>query len=113
MDKKISVSNIADIATKGGVAGVISYLLSTYNIDPALNIVILPVALYVLNELSKKVGDPNIANFFAKQSKVVEATIKETVAQAIPTAKPLNELVAKPAAKKPAAKKPVKKAKKK
>jgi hypothetical protein len=113
MDKKISVSSIADVATKGGIAGVISYLLSTWNIDPALNIVILPVALYALNELSTKVGDPNIANFFAKQSKVVEATIKETVAQAIPTAKPLSELT-KPAPKKQVAKKPAaKKAKKK
>lgn len=87
MSKKINVSDICDVATKGGVVGLVSYVLSTYEIDASLNIVILPAILYVLNVLSTKIGDPQIANFFARQSKVVEATVKETIAQPISVAK--------------------------
>lgn len=86
MSKKVQVSDLADVATKGGVVGVISYLFSTWNIDPALNIVVLPAALYALNVLSTKVGDPAVANFFAKQSKIVEVAVKETVAKPKATA---------------------------
>lgn len=81
MSKKVQVSDLADVATKGGVVGIVSYLFATWDIDPALNIVVLPVALYVLNLLSTKVGDPAVANFFAKQSKIVEVAVKETVAK--------------------------------
>jgi len=87
MSKKINVSDICDVATKGGVVGLVSYVLSTYEIDASLNIVILPAILYVLNVLSTKIGDPQIANFFARQSKVVEATVKETIAQPTGVAK--------------------------
>lgn len=86
MSKKVQVSDLADVATKGGVVGVISYLFSTWNVDPALNIVVLPAALYALNILSTKVGDPAVANFFAKQSKIVEVAVKETVAKPKATA---------------------------
>lgn len=86
MSKKVTVSAIADVATKGGVVGVVSYLFATWEIDPALNIVVLPAILYVLNVLSTKVGDPQIANFFAKQSKIVEVAVKETVAKPAPVA---------------------------
>jgi hypothetical protein len=58
-------------------------LFSTYNVDPALNIVVLPAVMYVLNALSTKVGDPQVANFFAKQSKVVEVAVKQTVAKPV------------------------------
>lgn len=81
MSKKVTVSALADVATKGGVVGLVSYLFATWEIDPALNIVVLPVVLYVLNALSTKVGDPQVANFFAKQSKIVEVAVKETVAK--------------------------------
>jgi len=87
MSKKINVNDIKDVATKGGAVGLVSYFLATLEIDPALNIVILPAILYVLNALSTKIGDPQIANFFAKQSKVVEAAVKETVAQPTAVAK--------------------------
>lgn len=86
MSKKVQISDLADVATKGGVVGVISYLFSTWNIDPALNIVVLPAALYVLNILSTKIGDPAVANFFVKQSKIVEVAVKETVAKPKATA---------------------------
>ena len=33
MSKKLQVSELADVATKGGAVGVASYLLSTWNID--------------------------------------------------------------------------------
>lgn len=87
MSKKINVVDIKDVATKGGAIGVVSYLMSTWEIDPALNVVVLPAILYVLNVLSTKIGDPQIANFFAKQSKVVEAAVKETVARPTAVAK--------------------------
>ena len=87
MSKKINVVDIKDVATKGGAIGVVSYLMSTWEVDPALNVVILPAILYVLNVLSTKIGDPQIANFFAKQSKVVEAAVKETVARPTAVAK--------------------------
>jgi len=87
MSKKINVVDIKDVATKGGAIGVVSYLMSTWEVDPALNVVILPAILYVLNVLSTKIGDPQIANFFAKQSKVVEAAVKETVARPTSVAK--------------------------
>jgi hypothetical protein len=96
MAKQIKPAELADVATKGGVLGVISYLFSTYNVDPALNIVVLPAVMYVLNALSTKVGDPQVANFFAKQSKVVEVAVKQTVA------KPVTKAVAKTAPKKKA-----------
>jgi hypothetical protein len=83
MAKQIKPAELADVATKGGVLGVISYLFSTYNVDPALNIVVLPAVMYVLNALSTKVGDPQVANFFAKQSKVVEVAVKQTVAKPV------------------------------
>lgn len=79
MSKKVQVSELADVATKGGAVGVVSYLLSTYNVDPALNIVILPAILYVLNLVSTKVGDPAIASFFAKKPVVV--AVAKTVAK--------------------------------
>lgn len=87
MSKKINVIDIKDVATKGGAIGVVSYLMSTWEVDPALNVVVLPAILYVLNVLSTKIGDPQIANFFAKQSKVVEAAVKETIAQPTAVAK--------------------------
>ena len=87
MAKKVNVSELKDVATKGGAIGVVSYLMSTYEVYPALNIVVLPAILYVLNVLSTKIGDPQIANFFAKQSKVVEAAVKETVARPTGVAK--------------------------
>lgn len=87
MAKKVNVSELTDVATKGGAIGVVSYLMSTYEVDPALNIVVLPAILYVLNVLSTKIGDPQIANFFAKQNKVVEAAVKETVARPTGVAK--------------------------
>lgn len=87
MSKKINVVDIKDVATKGGAIGVVSYLMSTWEVDPALNVVVLPAILYVLNVLSTKIGDPQIANFFAKQSKVVEAAVKETIAQPTAVAK--------------------------
>ena len=96
MAKQIKPAELADVATKGGVLGVISYLFSTYNVDPALNIVVLPAVMYVLNALSTKVGDPQVANFFAKQSKVVEVAVKQTVA------KPVTKAVAKTTPKKKA-----------
>ena len=96
MAKQIKPAELADVATKGGVLGVISYLFSTYNVDPALNIVVLPAVMYVLNVLSTKVGDPQVANFFAKQSKVVEVAVKQTVA------KPVTKAVAKTTPKKKA-----------
>jgi len=87
MSNKINVVDIKDVATKGGAIGVVSYLMSTWEVDPALNVVVLPAILYVLNVLSTKIGDPQIANFFAKQSKVVEAAVKETIAQPTAVAK--------------------------
>lgn len=87
MSKKINMSEITDVATKGGTIGVVSYLMATWEIDPSLNIVVLPAILYVLNFLSTKIGDPQIANFFAKQSKVAEAAVKETVARPTGVAK--------------------------
>lgn len=98
MSKKLQVSALADTATKGGAVGVVSYLFATWEIDPALNIVVLPVLLYLLNAASTWVGDPAVANFFAKQSKVVEAAVKETVAK--PTAVAQVSAVKKAAAKK-------------
>ena len=86
MSKKLQMSVLADVATKGGVVGVVSYLFATWEIDPALNIVVLPVVLYLLNSASTWVGDPTVANFFAKQSKIVEAAVKETVAKPTPVA---------------------------
>jgi len=86
MAKKLKVSDLADVATKGGAVGVVSYLLSVWELDPSLNIVVLPVVLHVLNVLSTKVGDPAVANFFAKQVKVVEVAVKETVAAPTPVA---------------------------
>lgn len=94
MSKKVNLTDLADVATKGGVVGLVSYLFATWNIDPALNIVVLPLVLHVLNLLSTKIGDPQIANFFAKQSKLVAAA-----------AKPVQAPVAKKAAKKAAPKK--------
>lgn len=76
-----NVQTLADVATKGGAIGVVSYLLSTWNVDPAFNVVIVPVILYLLNAASTWVGDPTIANFFAKNEKVFEAVLKETVAK--------------------------------
>ena len=87
MSRKINVSDIKDVATKGGAVGVVSYLMSTWEVDPALNIVILPAILYVLNILSTKIGDPQVANFFIKQSKVIEAAVQETVARPTAVAK--------------------------
>lgn len=81
MSKKLQVSELADVATKGGAVGVASYLLSTWNVDPALNVVILPVLLYLLNAASTWVGDPSVANFFVKHKKVIDAVVKETVAK--------------------------------
>lgn len=81
MSNKLKVAALADTATKGGAAGIVSYLLSFWELDPALNIVVLPILLYLLNAASTWVGDPTVANFFVNQSKVVEAAVKETVAQ--------------------------------
>jgi len=86
MSKKLDESELAEVATKGGAIGVVSYLFSVWNVDPALNIVVLPVVVYLLNAASTWIGDPTIANFFAKQSKIAEVVIKETVAAPTPVA---------------------------
>jgi len=88
MSKKIKVSDLADVATKGGAVGVLSYLFAVWEIDPALNIVVLPALLYVLNLLSTKIGDPQIANFFTKQKEITEVAVKETVAKTVSSTKP-------------------------
>lgn len=87
MSKKVNLTDLADVATKGGVVGLVSYLFATWNIDPALNVVVLPLVLHVLNILSTKVGDPQISNFFAKQSKLVMAAAKPVQAPAKKAAK--------------------------
>lgn len=87
MSRKIYIPQLADVATKGGAAGVVSYLLSEWGVDPAFNVVVLPVVLFLLNSASTWVGDPSVANFFVKNKKVIEGIVKETVATPTPVAK--------------------------
>lgn len=62
----------ADQFAKGGLLGVFVYFAQKYNLDPEVTAVLVPVVAAVLSLLSTKVGDPNIASFFAKALVVEE-----------------------------------------
>lgn len=70
-----TVNQTADQGTKGGILGIITYLLIKYNVDPALTALSLPVLAVALSWASTKVGDPNVAAFFgANDSKPLNLT---------------------------------------
>jgi hypothetical protein len=72
---------LADTATKGGALGIVSFLCSEWNIDPAFNVIIVPVVLYLLHAASTWFGDPTVANFFVKNEDILKAVMKETMAK--------------------------------
>lgn len=60
---------IGDQTTKGGLLGIIIYVLSRNNVDPVLIGLIVPVAASVLAWVSTKIGDPDLACMFIPDDK--------------------------------------------
>lgn len=59
-------TQIADHSVKGAVIGLVVYLLERANVDAALIAAAVPVAAAILGQVSKRVGEQGVANFFAK-----------------------------------------------
>jgi len=72
--KKINRSHqqIGDQTTKGGLLGIMIYVMSRNNVDPVLIGLIVPVAASVLAWLSTKIGDPDLACMFIPDDKKAE-----------------------------------------
>ena len=60
-------TQFADHSLKGAIVGVVTYLLSRWQADPALVAVLIPLLVAALGELSKRVGVKGVADFFAKE----------------------------------------------
>ena len=56
-----------DQAAKGGVLGIVTYLLIKWNVDAALIAMTTPVLAAILSWASTKIGDPTIASFFGTE----------------------------------------------
>lgn len=61
-------STAADGIAKGGAMGVVVYLCDKYSIDPMLTALAMPLVAAVLAMVSTKIGDPNVASFFAPKA---------------------------------------------
>lgn len=59
------MNQIADQASKGGIAGIVVYLLN--KIDPALGAMSVPLVTGLLAYVSTKVKDPTLASFFGSK----------------------------------------------
>jgi len=74
-----------DQAAKGGVLGIITYLLIKWNVDAALIAMTTPVLAAVLSWASTKIGDPAIASFFGTEGnndgKPMKVAKKKTAAK--------------------------------
>jgi len=72
--KKITRSHrqIGDQTTKGGLLGIMIYVMSRNNVDPVLIGLIVPVAASVLAWVSTKIGDPDLACMFIPDDKKAE-----------------------------------------
>lgn len=62
-------AQVKDQSTKGGILGIIVYVLTRNNVDPKLIALLLPLIGSVLAWLSTRVGDKEIASFFSDKSK--------------------------------------------
>ena len=69
--KPINKSNrqIGDQTTKGGVLGVLIYVLSKNNVDPVLIGLLVPIAASVLAYLSTLIGNKDLACMFIPKDK--------------------------------------------
>jgi len=57
-----------DQASKGGVLGIVVYLGTKYNADPALLALSMPLIAAVLAWASTKIGDPAVASFIGSKA---------------------------------------------
>ena len=60
---------IGDQTTKGGVLGVLIYVLSKNNVDPVLIGLLVPIAASVLAYLSTLIGNKDLACMFIPKDK--------------------------------------------
>lgn len=76
-----------DQASKGGIVGIILFLLMKYNVDPALIAMSTPVLAGLLSWVSTKIGDPTLASFIGTvgvdDGKVVKVAAKKVVAKKV------------------------------
>lgn len=59
-----STKQIADQTLKGGIQGVICYLLWKSKLDRELIFMLMPISATVLAWISTKIGDPDLACLF-------------------------------------------------
>lgn len=76
----------ADQSIKGGIAGIIIFLLAKWDVDPALIAMATPVITGALSWASTKIGDPELASFIGtagvEDGKPVKVAVKKAPAKA-------------------------------
>jgi len=74
-----------DQSSKGGVLGILSYLMFKGNIDPALIAMSMPLLAALLSWASTRIGDPQVASFFGtvgvNDGKIVKVAAKKAPAK--------------------------------
>ena len=82
-----------DQASKGGIVGIILFLLMKWDVDPALIAMSTPLLTALLSWASTKIGDPTLASFIGTKGvndgKVVKVSAKKSPAK---KAKPKNAI---------------------
>ena len=81
----------ADQSIKGGIAGIIIFLLAKVDADPALIAMATPVITGLLSWASTKIGDPELASFIGtagvEDGKPVKVAVKKAPAKKAPAKK--------------------------
>ncbi len=61
--KSTTRQQTTDQASKGGIVGIILFLLMKWDVDPALIAMSTPILTGLLSWVSTKIGDPTLASF--------------------------------------------------
>lgn len=85
--KQSTRQQTADQSLKGGVAGIVIYLLAKNNADPVFIAMATPVITGALSWVSTKIGDPKVASFIGvvgvDDGKPVKVAAKKAVAKKV------------------------------
>ena len=89
--KQSTRQQTADQSLKGGVAGIIIFLLAKNNADPVFIAMATPVIDGVLSWVSTKIGDPQVASFIGvagvEDGKPVKVAAKKAPVKKAPVKK--------------------------
>lgn len=97
--KQSTRQQTADQSIKGGIAGIVIFLLAKWDTDPALIAMATPLITGFLSWASTKIGDPELASFIGtagvEDGKPVKVAVKKAPAKAAPAKKAPAKKVAK------------------